>query len=226
MKAPRILERVQDGRYERAEIHGLSKVLRPGDRVLDLGAGLGVSSTYAAKFAGVAAVTAVEPNPHQLAFLREVYTTNGVEVDLRHGLPDGRQDPPATVPFYARPAVIGSSVFEAEGGGKAEQVPVLPLQTLLEEVRPTVLSCDIEGSEHDLFLGQTLPGLRAIVMELHPQVIGRDKVAALLAHLKSVGFHDEGVSRAAKVAVLVRRGALGRTWRQAKRALRGKSRKG
>ena len=45
----RVIER---GRYEGGEVNALKKILRPNDKVLELGAGIGVVSTAAAQIIG------------------------------------------------------------------------------------------------------------------------------------------------------------------------------
>ncbi|MBY0397947.1 MAG: FkbM family methyltransferase, partial [Thermoleophilia bacterium] len=81
---PKIERPMRRGRYEGGEAKALRKVLRPGDRVLELGAGVGLLSTISAMVKGVERVTAVEANPGLIPLIRETHRLNGIRtVDLR-----------------------------------------------------------------------------------------------------------------------------------------------
>ena len=187
---PKIERPMRNNRYEGGECSTLRKVLRPGDRVLELGAGLGLCSTVAALADGVERVVTIEANPELVPLIRETHRLNGVadRVDLRNAVAcpqDGEG-----VPFYIRPDFWASSM---EGDSRAftrmETLPALGLPGLLAEVRPTVMVCDIEGGELGLFEGADLSGVRHLVLELHPKVYGVDGLARIGAALESQGLY-------------------------------------
>ncbi|WP_425093966.1 FkbM family methyltransferase [Tropicimonas sp. S265A] len=185
---PFIAEQFRSGRYEHFEIAGLNSQLRAGDRVLDLGACHGLTSTFAARTRGVRAVMAVEASPRILPHLRTTYALNEVTVDLRHGLVIGGEATGAA-PFYVRPRNWNSSVFgKNDAAAEKVTVPTLGINALMAEFKPTVLSCDIEGGEYDVLPGAHLDTVRAIIIELHPKRFGAEKTAALLEGLAKQGF--------------------------------------
>ena len=166
----------------------LHKLLRKGDRVLDLGAGLGVTSTVAAKFPGVVSVTSFEANPNSIDYIRGVHELNNVTVDLRHGMlvPEGAGKPRL---FPVHEHIIASSEFRT--GEKATtkvEIPTHSIQDLIADLKPTFLCCDIEGSEFGLLKGQDLSSIRVIVIEMHPGIIGADKVRALRKQFEKAGI--------------------------------------
>ncbi|MEO0388553.1 MAG: FkbM family methyltransferase [Pseudomonadota bacterium] len=187
-----IARRIRGGVYEAPEVDALRALLRPGDRVLDLGAGFGMTSTFAALQPGVEAVTAVEANPEIIGYLRRVYRLNAVSAEVLHGVLVSK-DAGEDALFYMRPMVWGASLFE-EGGWSRRQltVPTLDLAATVSALRPTVLSCDIEGSEGDVLMNIDLSTLRAIVVELHPHIIGEALVEAIAARLETAGFAPLG----------------------------------
>lgn len=188
---PKIERPMRRGRYEGGECAALRRILRPGDRVLELGAGLGLCSTVAAQAEGVEAVVAIEANPELLPLIRETHRLNGVEgkVDLRNGVatPTGGGE----IPFYVRPDFWASSMEAGSRGyARVEVLPAIGLDALLAEVRPTVIVCDIEGGELGLFDKADLSGVRHLVLELHPKVYGTDGMSRIVCALAVQGLHS------------------------------------
>ncbi len=60
---PKIERPMRNNRYEGGECAALRRILRPGDRALELGAGVGLLSTVAGLVEGVESVTTIEANP-------------------------------------------------------------------------------------------------------------------------------------------------------------------
>jgi hypothetical protein len=54
--------------------------------------------------------------------------------------------------------------------------------------KPSVLVIDTEGMEEELLAACPLSGVRALVVEVHPDVIGTDGIARLGQHLRDCGF--------------------------------------
>ncbi len=115
-------DEVRCGAYERA----IRRVVRPGDVVVDLGAGTGILSLMAAR-AGAAKVYAIERDPIGL-LAREIVRANGLEDRIEVILADA-----ATVRLPRRADVlvtetVGSGVGVGEG-----------IHTLMREVAPRLL---------------------------------------------------------------------------------------
>ncbi len=184
-----VIERpLRNGRYEGGERAALRTLLQAGDRVLELGAGLGLLSTVAAQRSDVASVTAVEANPGLIPLIRETHRLNGTgHVDLRHGVVTA--DPGDPMTFYLRPDFWASSLTPRPRAyvGTAE-VPRVPLPDLIAELRPTVIVCDIEGGEAGLFDAVDLSGVRAIIIEFHERVYGEAGRAAIEATFTRAGL--------------------------------------
>lgn len=190
------------GRYEHQEADAVLHHLAPGDRFLDLGAGLGFLCALAARVVGAEAVTGVEAGAETLALARDNLDGNGFgAVRLVHGAVTAEAT--GEVEFGQRPAFWASALKGAEGwpaNARVVRVPALPIAGLLAEARPTVLSCDIEGAEVDV-LAQALPGVRLIVVETHPGLYGAEGVERLAAALAAQGFAftEAGTKGATKV---------------------------
>jgi FkbM family methyltransferase len=187
---PKIERPMRKGRYEGGECAALRRVLKPGDRVLELGAGLGLCSTVAAMADGVERVVAIEANPELLPLIRETHRLNGVadKVDLRNGVAVASGG--GEIPFYVRPDFWASSMEAGSRGySRIEVLPAIGLDALLAELRPTVVVCDIEGGELGLFDAADLSSVRHLVLELHPKVYGTDGMARIGCALALKGLY-------------------------------------
>ncbi len=71
---------------------------------------------------------------------------------------------------------------------KAVKLRRYGLKSLIAEVNPTVIVCDIEGGEMGLFDGANLSGVRAMVVEFHPKVYGDSGMARILGTLAAKGI--------------------------------------
>lgn len=190
------------GRYEHQEADALLHHLRPGDRVLDLGAGLGFLCALAARVVGPEAVTGVEAGAETLQLARANLAANGFPgVRLIHGAVTAQET--GEVEFGQRPAFWASATrtgADWPANATIHRVPARPIAGLLTEARPTVLTCDIEGAELAV-LAEPLPGLRLVVVETHPALYGPEGTGRLEAALASQGlaFTAEGTRGATRV---------------------------
>ena len=184
------LERaLSSGRYENHEADALLLHLRPGDRLLDLGAGLGFICALAARVLDEGAVFGVEAGPETVKLARKNLAANGFPgVKLMRGAVVGEGE--GEVEFGQRPAFWASGLQGPEGWPENAQVirvPARPIGKLLAQFAPTVISCDIEGGELEV-LTQALPGVRLVVVETHPQVYGPEGVERITLALGAQGF--------------------------------------
>ena len=202
---PRIERQMRLGNYEVGECAAAQKYVQAGDRVLDLGAGVGLVASSVAKIEGVERVVSVEANPDLLKIIEETHKLNNINsAELRHGI--ATKDAADNVPFYVR-GHFWSSSMEPDSRPYKEVVPMtaFAMADLIEEIDPTVIIADIEGGELDAFDGLTLENVRIIIIELHPLVYGIDGQRRILKHFDDLGFRAEDEYRAGSVWVLSRR---------------------
>lgn len=139
--------------------------IRPDDVVLDLGANIG-SFTRLALDAGVVKVVAVEPEPENVAVLRQnVHPDEDRCVVLEAAV----SRVPGEIPLYVNPGIGKYSHSTILKGGKVPiPVQAVTLGSLLAEHQPTLLKVDIECAEYDLPELTALPeSVRTLHMELH-----------------------------------------------------------
>lgn len=180
------------GRYENTEADAILRHLAPGDRFLDLGAGLGYLCALAARVIGADAVAGVEAGPETAGLARANLDRNGfAAAALHHGAVVANGHAGATVAFGQRPAFWASALKGAgdwPANASVTQVPALRLGPLLADHRPTVLCCDIEGAEIEVLAAPLPPGLRLIVVEIHPAAYGPAGTKRLFDALSAQGF--------------------------------------
>ena len=192
------LERaLSSGRYENHEADALMLHLRPGDRLLDLGAGLGFICALGAGVLGEGAVMGVEAGPETVKLARRNLAANGFSgLKVLKGAVVGTGE--GEVEFGQRPAFWASALQGPEGwpeNAEVIRVPARPIGKLLAKVAPTVICCDIEGGELGV-LTEPLPGVRLVVVETHPQVYGPEGVVRIAAALAAQGFAEaEGAKK-------------------------------
>lgn len=212
------LRALYDGTYERPEIRALQSVLTPDDRVLELGAGLGVVSTLAAQLVGSERVLTLEPNASTAVRARRTHRANGVHPELREvaaGASDGTVTLRVGTDFRTsstrRPADDPEPSAFVPTLIDQVQVPRVAVESVLAEVAATVVVMDIEGVEVEVLPALRLdahPEVRAVVAEIHTRLIGRDRHEVLHQELEGAGFTVTVVHEVPERAVwLARRGS-------------------
>jgi FkbM family methyltransferase len=172
------------GNYEGPERELLLRHLRKGERVLEIGAGIGLIGLLATRIAGAGNVLSYEANPSLEPIIRANYALNAAAPELRMKAvtTDG-----APVTFHQCDNVISSSIYDRAEAARRIQVQSDALSDVLAEWRPDLLVMDVEGYEVDL-LANFPDRLRYLLIELHPHVVGEDRTEALLSHLADGGF--------------------------------------
>jgi tRNA (cmo5U34)-methyltransferase len=172
------------GEYVRGEIDLVDAYLEPHDRVMELGGGLGVVSTFCAKRVGSENVVTYEGNPALENYIRETWAANGVSPKLVPAL-IGAREGEATL-------YIGKSTWAASMLPSPRKRPLrLPVRAFNEERRrfdPTFVVMDIEGAEYEVVQGADWGNVRALVMEAHPWMLGPEKTKAIDECLARAGF--------------------------------------
>jgi FkbM family methyltransferase len=140
---PELRAEIRSGAYCADLLRLLPHALRPRDRVLIIGAGLGVVSTVVARSPGIERVIAVEPDTRLISYLRRVCASNAVpEVEtLNAVLADGNR---GRVPFFARRDPRESSLIpDDEAWQKVVVVPFMDLSLILTEEQISLVICEI-----------------------------------------------------------------------------------
>lgn len=186
----RMLDVLESGNYEQDEAREIARIIEDGERVVELGAGLGYIATLAYRTGKTQSIALYEANPGLVPLIERTRSMNGVDFEIHNKvvLPSSR--PPKQVPFYVRHDFWASSLAPEPWGYKVEvEVNTISWKAMMAKHRPTLLIVDVEGGEDQLFRGVDLTGLKKVYMELHMNVIGRRGVKRLLDFFSAQGFH-------------------------------------
>ena len=182
---PTIARELYFCRYERQEFHIVSRKLTRDDVVMEVGAGIGFLSAYCAKIVGSDHVFAYEANPELMPLIAEVYGANQVAPSISNVMlaeSEGEAD------FHIEPMFWSSSALSASRDARIVRVRRIRLNEEIKRVRPTFLIVDIEGGEHEFFHNADLAGVRKICVELHPHLIGGERISETLVCILQAGF--------------------------------------
>lgn len=184
--SPLIINGIRKGWYERDERRAIEAAVRDGDRVLELGGGLGTCSATAAITARLQSLTIVEANPKLLDIIRLTMALNGVrEFELVWGAI-------STSHATTTRLQVGEHYWAARetsnAGSNTVEVPILSPQAIISRTKPDVLICDIEGNEEGLIDVADLSEVRAFIVEFHPDSYGMITTERLDAKLAMSGF--------------------------------------
>ena len=185
---PAIREAILRGRFEAEEASQIPSIVRPGDRVLEIGAGIGFISTLISRQRRVSRVVAVEANPHLIDYMARLHAANRVR-KVRRVNAVLTNEPRASATFYLRRDFwMGSLAAAPNPYVGTVEVPTMNLDALLREEAIDLIVCDVEGAETVLFQGADLSGVDRIFLEMHDHVTGLSGVRGLFATLAGHGF--------------------------------------
>lgn len=201
---PKIERPMRNNRYEAGECKLMREILKPGDRVLELGAGVGLISSVASQVEGVQSVTSIEANPDLIPLIKETHRLNGIKnVELLNGVVVASKQKRS--PFYLRADFWASSMEpESRPFKKKKHLNCHNIDDLVADKKPTVIICDIEGGELGLFDNVDLSGVRAMVLEFHPKVYGESNVTAITESLQAKGLIFQPTDKPSTVRQFIR----------------------
>ncbi|APE43858.1 hypothetical protein BOO69_10860 [Sulfitobacter alexandrii] len=191
MITPERAERINAARYEGQEIAGALEVIRAGDRVLEMGAGIGLVGAIAALNGKPEKVLSFEANPGLIQHINALYRLNDLQdrIEVRNEVLISAPNPPEHMAFHIRNSYLGSSLIDTDKRATTRvEVPTARYDEVHRDFAPTVLLMDIEGGELEFLRHASLEGIRAIVIEFHPAAYGKEGMRECKSVLERAGF--------------------------------------
>jgi FkbM family methyltransferase len=185
---PEIRRQIVSGAYSADVLEQIDGLVRPADRVLVIGAGLGTASTLVAKQRGVKRVIAAEANAELLPYLNRTHELNAVSsVETLHAvLVSGRT---GLVPFYARDDIRSSSLQPDHCSWQLEMlVPCMDIDLILSEEQISLVICEIPFGASEMFTAADLSGVDRILFSNGGDPVPAGEEAAVQAILAERGF--------------------------------------
>ncbi|MCD6298054.1 MAG: FkbM family methyltransferase [Deltaproteobacteria bacterium] len=173
------------GAYEGEEVAILSKVLKPTDKVLEIGSGLGFLTIFCAKQIGSENVVAYEANPLLVDKIKENFSLNNVNPDIRNAVLD---DIESEVDFFVEDSFWSSSTVRRSDEAKVIKVKTRDINDTLLDTQPNFIIMDIEGGEKELIYKINFDSIDKLLIEIHPHVIGNTQATSIIAYLFEKGF--------------------------------------
>lgn len=185
--SPVIWKALQSGSYEGKEARWALRAARPDDRILELGAGIGVITSLLAGVPG-AHVWAFEANPRAVTIARRVLAANRrPNVTLAEGI--AAAGPPRDFVFYLRRDFWMSSLVEHQGDYETTMtIQSFDIDHFIAAQKIDLLVMDIEGGEHDLLTKAELPGVERLFLELHDHLYALAGIRDIMEALAAKGF--------------------------------------
>jgi FkbM family methyltransferase len=182
---PPIQRDIYFGDYERKELDVIERRLEQGDRVMEVGAGIGFLSAYCARVLGDDRVFAYEANPALLELVSAVHARNKVHPQVTQALlgeGDGERD------FFVEPDYWASSLVRRSPNAKCVRIRQIDFNSELRRVAPSFLIVDVEGGEYELLRNADLSAVSKLCLEVHPDVLGNARVSRVFARLIAAGL--------------------------------------
>jgi FkbM family methyltransferase len=173
-----------NGKYEEGEIKIVKKNLALKDKVMEIGTGLGFLTTFCAKVVGSENVNSFEANPLNIKIAKRVFKKNNVNPKVQNALlsnTDGYGYFPLNYKSRLASSLYGSST-------KSVKITQLNLNTVIEKLQPNFLILDIEGAEYEIFKIIKFQSIEKIQVELHPDILGNEKIEEIFTILNRNGF--------------------------------------
>ena len=154
------------GLHEFVDMAFTLHLLQPGDLFVDVGANIGSYTVLASKVAGANSLS-IEPVPATFRRLQRNINLNDISslVDSRCCAAGQKQG----VIKFTSDLDTTNQVVDGDYQGKTIEVPVESLDSLLENLQPTLIKIDVEGFEPEVIAGaiETLKcdSLLAILLE-------------------------------------------------------------
>lgn len=192
---------IREKRYEVQEARQLKRIIQQNEVVLEVGAGVGFITSLIANNPLTKRVVSYEANRYLIPMIRATIAentgTNLTKCEIRNAvLSTGHLDQPE-LDFYVHRDFWASSLTQIPEAISIEKVPVESLHNVIAKLRPTLIVCDIEGGELELFKNADLTGVKKVYLEVHQKRLGRRGVKALFECFQARDFsydpnHSEG----------------------------------
>jgi Methyltransferase FkbM domain len=112
------------------------------------------------------------------------YALNGMQANLRSRVLATES---GDAQFFFDEGILSSSLVDRKHGG-ATTIKADSISEVLKCYAPSVLVMDVEGAEIELLKCCDLSSIEKIVIEMHPHIVGANKIESLCEYLDEGGY--------------------------------------
>ncbi|MGZ8216585.1 FkbM family methyltransferase [Methylomagnum sp.] len=185
-------EALRRGGYESFETRLVKRLLKPGHKVLEIGACTGYITMLAAKQVGAENVCTFEANPAAVEAALNHFSLNNLPIQIFNRVLMSRvkfTQAPETVELFLYKSPVSSSLFSFKANARSVSVPVGCLEDEIAKHGANFLIIDIEGGEADLLEDADLSSIDGIIMETHYRKAGEWRINEMVKALFEKGFY-------------------------------------
>jgi tRNA G37 N-methylase Trm5 len=164
-----------------------TKAVQPNDRILELGAGLGIVTSLLAGSEGVR-VWSFEGDPEMASLAKKIVLANNrTNVTVTQGLP--MPGPSREISYYVR-AKPWMSSFSKEHGEHVEvhSFASIDVNDFIQQHDINYIVMNIGGAELEFVKHAHLKAIERIFLELHDHLYGLDGIKKITSELMDKGF--------------------------------------
>lgn len=175
------------GDYEEHDMQIIRRYIKPGDHVLELGGGVGLTGSLLGMVSGNP-VSICEPNEALYPLIERTFAANDVQLNLIKAAAIADSEPAQHITFNVSKDYWWSSLVDTDNTTPV-RVKTKRLSDLIAETKADTLLVDIEGYEVNL-LSETnsLSSIKTVVIELHTPSIGTTATGYIITALVQSGF--------------------------------------
>lgn len=192
LMSKKMMDVLRGNNYEGAESKQINKLIQDNEVVLEVGAGIGFVSSLIVKNPLTKRAISFEANPLLIETIDRTVKRNvrdaGERWEVRNAvLKTG--DAKGDADFYVHHDFWASSLAPMPNPLRVDRVPYAGFNEVVSDLRPTMIVCDIEGGELDLFRNADLTGVKKVFMEIHQARLGRRGIKHLFECFHARDFH-------------------------------------
>lgn len=181
---PSLVNALYKGDHERPERVAVRQSLRRDDRVLEIGAGVGLISLACAQIVGEENLLSYEANENLVPIIRKNFEINGMNANIRAKAVTAYGQ---GIAFHVSDRIVDSSSMRNRVG-QTVSVQSDAIGDVIAEFKPTALVIDAEGGEVEILEAAPLEMVRVIILEVHPHVVGSAAIDNMLLGLERRGL--------------------------------------
>ncbi|MEO6299367.1 MAG: FkbM family methyltransferase [Paracoccaceae bacterium] len=172
----RMIESMAAGRFERSEIDCGLAAIKPGARILEMGAGSGLVGAVLARNCAPLAMLSIEANPNLIPHITALYAHNNLTnlISVRNAVVLTAPETPKSVTFHITGNFLGSGLASESNKTCPVDVPVVRYADLTATFPHDTIMMDIEGGELDFLRHADLSGVHTFIAEMHRNIFGRE----------------------------------------------------